>query len=85
MPPTPENHRWLDHPKNGRKLFIGLLLVDLALVVAGELISKHGHFDVETSVPAFYAIFGFFAYCTIMAGATLLRKIIRRKEDYYDE
>jgi hypothetical protein len=53
--------------------------------VIGELIHKHGHFDAEISVPAFYAIFGFFAYCSIIAGAVLLRKMIKRKEDYYDE
>ena len=85
MSPTPENHRWLDHPKNARKLFIGLILVDMALLVIGELIHKHGHFDAEISVPAFYAIFGFFAYCSIIAGAVLLRKMIKRKENYYDE
>jgi hypothetical protein len=78
MVPSPENKRWFDDPKNARKLF-------LALIVVGELIHKHGHFDAEMSVPAFYAIFGFLAYCTIIAGASLFRKIVKREEDYYDE
>ena len=63
----------------------GLVLVNILLLVVGELIHKHGHFDMEISVPAFYALFGFVAYCLIIVGAVLLRKIVRREEDYYDE
>ena len=85
MVPSPENKRWFDDPKNARKLFLALIVVDLALVVVGELIHKHGHFDAEMSVPDFYAIFGFLAYCTIIAGASLFRKIVKREENYYDE
>lgn len=85
MPTSSENSRWLDYPQNARKLFIALILIDLILVVVGELIHKHGHFDAEISVPAFYAIFGFIAYCTIIAGAILFRKVVKREEDYYDE
>jgi hypothetical protein len=77
--------RWLDKPQTTRRIFFGLIVVDVILVVVGELIHKHGHFDVEYSVPAFYAIFGFFAYCSIIAGAVMLRKAVKRREDYYDE
>lgn len=85
MNTSSETPGWADRPENAKKLFIGLILIDVVLVIIGELIHKHGHFDAEVSVPAFYAFFGFVAYCSIIAGAVLLRKIVKREEDYYDE
>jgi hypothetical protein len=80
-----EKKYWLDKPGNVKRIVLALILVDVLLLILGELIHKHGHFDVELSVPGFYAIFGFCAYCTIIAGAVLLRRFVRREEDYYDE
>jgi hypothetical protein len=83
--PTGDRKYWLDAPENIRKIFYALIAVDVLLLVGGELIHKHGHFDIELNVPGFYAIFGFFAYCSIIAGAVTLRKFVKREEDYYGE
>ena len=42
------------------------------------------YFPVESVIPAFYAIFGFIAYCAIVWAAVGLRELISREEDYYD-
>jgi len=80
-----EKAGWFHNDGNVRKIITALVAVNLVLLVVGELIHKHGHFDMELSVPAFYAIFGFFAYCAIISGAVLLRKLVKRDEDYYGE
>ena len=54
-----------------------LLIVDL-------LIPKHGHFPWEEA-PAFYAVYGFIACVSLIFIAKGLRKLVRRKEDYYDD
>ena len=84
---APQNERthWLDESGNIRKIIYALVFINIVIVIAGEFIHKHGHFDVELQVPGFYAIFGFVAYCSIIAGAVTLRKFIKREEDYYDE
>jgi hypothetical protein len=74
-----------DNPKNVTRLCWGLAVTCVVLVVIGELIHKHGHFEVEYTVPAFYGLFGFIAYCCIIGTAILLRKVVMRPEDYYDE
>jgi len=78
---------WLDQPNNVSKLVYllyaacaALLIYDLYFIFFGH---KHGHFAFEQWF-GFYAWFGFLAYMTIVMSAKLLRKLIKRKEDYYD-
>jgi len=78
---------WLDQPKNVNKIVYllyavcaALLLVELYIFIFGH---KHGHFDFENWF-GFYAWFGFLAYISIVMSAKLFRKLIKRKEDYYD-
>ena len=78
---------WLDQPKNINKIVYVLYAICAALLIA-ELYyftfgHKHGHFNFEHWF-GFYAWFGFLAYTFIVISAKLFRKLIKRKEDYYD-
>ena len=74
---------WLDQPRNINKIVYVLYIVCAALLLADLFYHKHGHFDFENWF-GFYAWFGFLAYLSIVMSAKLFRKIIKRKEDYYD-
>jgi len=83
---APQNERthWLDEPGNIRKIIYALVFINIVIVIAGPFVHIHGHFPIE-EIPGFYAVFGFVAYCSIIAGAVMLRKIVKREEDYYGE
>lgn len=79
-----EKTYWLDKPKNIKIVLYVFYAFCLALVVADFIVHRHTYHDWE-KIPAFYAIFGFGAYCVIVASAALLRKIVMRPEDYYQD
>jgi hypothetical protein len=72
-----------DKAKNVKRLLVGLYLLLAGLLVADFFISKHGHFSWEEA-PEFYAAYGFLCYLTLIALAKILRRFIKRPEDYYD-
>jgi hypothetical protein len=78
---------WLDQPSNVNKLVYTLYATCFALVLVEFYYfmfgHKHGYFDFENWF-GFYAWFGFIAYISIVMSAKLFRKLIKRKEDYYD-
>lgn len=66
------------------KLIIAILVVScVALFAVDFYYHKHGHFNFE-EWPGFYAWFGFLSYCTIVLSAKQMRKLIGRKEDFYE-
>ncbi|MCF6199451.1 MAG: hypothetical protein L3J67_08655 [Hyphomicrobiaceae bacterium] len=54
------------------------------LVVADFLIHRHITMEWE-KIPAFYALYGFVACVLLVVVAKLMRKIVMREENYYDE
>ena len=45
----------------------------------------HRHVSMKLEeIPGFYALFGFIAFVVLVEGSKLLRKLVMRKEDYYD-
>lgn len=70
----PENVRWLR-----RIFFMALVLV----LIAELFVDMHGQFPVEHFF-GFYAVYGFIAYVTLIFVAKLLRRLLMRREDYYD-
>ncbi|MDH3608100.1 MAG: hypothetical protein OEQ24_02505 [Gammaproteobacteria bacterium] len=78
-----EKKYWLDKSSNVDKLVYLLYTACAALLAAEFFYHKHGHFDFEQWF-GFYAWFGFIAYISIVMSAKLLRKFIKRKENYYD-
>jgi len=72
-----------DNPRNISLVVLGLYLVCILLVLLDFIIHRHVTNEWE-GFTGFYALFGFTAYVTIVFTANLLRKILQRREDYYD-
>ena len=76
--------RWLDDPKHQRSIFRLLLLVCALLVLGDLLFEKHAHFEYEYWF-GFNAAYGFVAYVLIVTTAKGVRRLLGRREDYYDD
>jgi len=79
-----ENKYLFDNPKNVQRLLTGFYTVCALLIVADFIIHRHISLAWE-KIPAFYAIYGFIACVLLVVLAKLMRKVIMRKENYYDE
>jgi len=75
---------WLDQPSNIKKLLTGLIGFGVLLFLADAVYHKHVHFEAE-NLFGFYALVGFFAFIGIVLSGHVLRKILMRPEDYYDD
>ncbi len=73
-----------DNPKNVKRLRYGFFVALVLILIAESFVEMHGEFSVEHFY-GFYAVYGFISYVLLIFVAKLLRKIIMRKEDYYDE
>ena len=63
---------------------MGFYIFLVLLIVVDLILPKHPFFPWE-GYPAFYGAFGFLAYTGIVFVSNyILRKIVMRKEDYYD-
>jgi hypothetical protein len=81
---SPERRYWLDDRRNVKKVIYALFAVCGLLVVLDLFVHRHVDHGLE-QVPAFYALYGFICCVFLVLAAKELRKIIRRKEDYYDD
>ena len=73
-----------ERPRTHQAIFLGLLLVCAGLIVFDLLHHQHGHFPYE-ELTGFHAGFGFLAYVAIVSTAKVLRRWVRRPEDYYGD
>ena len=87
-----EQPRWLDRPENLRKLYRGLQIFCLLLLLGGEATLYLAHQDPNAHHgfsferwPGFYAGFGFLAYVLLVLISRELRKLLLRPEDYYGD
>ena len=82
-----EKPGWADKP-SVRKFVLGALVVAcIAAALAGlnsAWHNPHPHFAVE-EYGVFFAAYGFIAFSFIVLAGQHLRKLVGRKEDYYDE
>ncbi|HAT08311.1 MAG TPA: hypothetical protein DCS39_03545 [Rhodobiaceae bacterium] len=67
----------------GRRFIRTLLIICAGLLVAEFIIHRHTYFALEAT-PLFFALFGFAAFCIVVGGGVLLRKLVMRAPDYYD-
>jgi hypothetical protein len=79
-----EKKYWLDEPNNVKKIFWAVCLLCAVVFVADAFYHKHVHFGAEGWF-GFYGIFGFVACVGLVLAAKVLRKILIRAEDYYDD
>lgn len=78
-----DRRSWFEDPAKVTRLVRVLYGLCALMFVADLLYRKHAHFGFE-NVFGFYAIYGFVACVTLVLAAKLLRKILMRREDYYD-
>ena len=73
-----------DNPRNVDSLLRGFYVTCILLVLVDFFVHRHIYMAWE-NLPAFYALYGFVACVMLVLLAKLLRKVVMRKEDYYDE
>ena len=73
-----------DNPRNVERLLNGFYVICILLVIADFIIHRHTTMAWE-KIPAFYAIYGFIACVVLVIVAKLMRKVVMRPENYYDE
>ena len=78
-----ERKHWLDKPGSVRLLVRILIVVCVLLVSADFLYHKHIDFAWQGWI-GFYAIFGFVTFFLAVLAGKELRKVLMRREDYYD-
>jgi len=75
---------FFDKPANVKWVLRGFYAICILLVIADFILHRHIGFSWE-EIPAFYAIYGFVACVILVLIAKEMRKVLMRKEDYYDE
>lgn len=91
-PQSDEKVTWFDKPSTPTHILYALLAACILLTLPdiGESLGlwhyKHPYPNVEglESLPIFKCVFGFAAYSFIVLSAKVLRKVLMRGEDYYD-
>ena len=74
---------FLDKPANVQRLLKVFYVICALLFAADFIVHRHTKIALE-EFPAFYAVFGFVAFVMLVIGSIALRKLVMRKEDYYD-
>ena len=75
---------FFDKPSNVKWVMRAFYAICILLVIVDFVVHRHIGFSWE-KIPAFYAIYGFVACVVLVVIAKEMRKVIMRKEDYYDE
>lgn len=85
MQDTPQEKKHVfDNPRNVKRAIWSLVVVCVVTFLLDFVVHRHVQHPWE-SVFGFYAIYGFVACVILVLAAKEMRKIIMRKEDYYDE
>ena len=76
---------WLDEDKNVKKIIWALCIACALSVIADLFYHKHIVYAAEDWVPGMYGWYGFIGCVFLVLSAKLLRKLLMRSEDYYEE
>lgn len=79
-----EEKYFFDEPKNIKKVLKVFYVICALLVLADFIVHRHIYHSWE-NIPSFYAIYGFVGCVLLVMIAKEMRKVLMRKEDYYDE
>ncbi len=72
-----------DKKQNVQRLLFCFYCFLAILFAIDFFIHKHAEFPWEEA-PGFFAVYGFVSCVALIFIAKILRKIVKRKEDYYD-
>ena len=84
-PRTGEKNDWLDRKKNLNKVWYGVIAICALTVIGDFFYHKHVEYAAEDFIPGMYGSCGFIGCVFLVLSAKLLRKIVMRSEDYYDD
>ena len=79
-----EKTHLFDRQENVERLLRVFYAICILLALADFVVHRHIGFDWE-KIPAFYALYGFVACVLLVLIAKQMRKVLMRREDYYDE
>jgi uncharacterized membrane protein YhaH (DUF805 family) len=80
----PESRKyWLDDHGNVSRLYRGLWVIGVLLILADLFVHRHEDFDFAGWF-GFYGLYGFIAIIGLVFAAVALRRVVRRPEDYYE-
>ncbi|MCU7930171.1 MAG: hypothetical protein KZQ90_05180 [Candidatus Thiodiazotropha sp. (ex Codakia rugifera)] len=79
-----QNTHLFDKPANVKRLLNGFYAICIILTIADFVVHRHITMGWE-KIPGFYAIYGFVACVVLVLIAKKMRKVVMRKENYYDE
>ena len=83
MQKPPEKKHLFDNPQNVKRLLLGFYIVCAVLLLLDFVLHRHIAHSWE-NLPGFYAVYGFVACVLLVLVAREMRKLLMRKEDYYD-
>ena len=82
--PKQEKRHLFDNPRNVKALIYALYASCAVLFVLDFVVHRHTEHPIE-SWYGFYAIYGFVCCTLLVLAAKELRKLLQRREDYYDD
>jgi len=74
---------WFDDSGNVTRLYRGLWGLGIALVLADLVVHRHEEFGFAGWF-GFYGIYGFVGIVALVFAAVVLRRLVKRPEDYYE-
>ena len=81
-PASADKKHWLDEPQNIDKIFWGIIVLCVGLMLVEPFYHKHPYFSFEGSF-GFYGWFAFLACAGLVLVARAMSRILGRREDYY--
>ncbi len=78
-----EKQYWFDQPKNVKLILRGLYVTCAGLFLADFFYHRHVDEPME-KIFGFYGIYGFVSCVILVLAAKEMRKLLIRKDDYYD-
>ncbi len=80
----PEKRHLFDNPKNVKRV-VHILYAICAILFVGDFFINRRIEHPWENLFGFYGIFGFVACVVLVLVAKEMRKVVMRKEDYYDD
>jgi hypothetical protein len=81
--PHHEKPYWLDAPENVRRIVYALYALSALFALIDLVVPRESQFPFE-AWPGFFAGFGFLACVVLVLAAKAMRRLLMRREHYYD-